>query len=91
MKYEILNDVGDVINTIVATEDFVEAQYPGHYRFVPPDSPQPEPIPDPLLTNTKVFRLYDDRYPEAGGEEVYVPKQNTEEMLIDIQKKVGGI
>lgn len=38
--YEILNDSGDVINTIIADAAFVEQAYPGHYREVVP------PVPD---------------------------------------------
>lgn len=34
MKYEILDDAGNVTNTIVASPDFVEANYHGHYREV---------------------------------------------------------
>lgn len=34
MRYEILDDEGNVINTIVADLNFVEEQYPGHYREV---------------------------------------------------------
>jgi len=37
--YEILDDQGDVINTIIADEAFVEEAYPGHYRLVPPPAP----------------------------------------------------
>ena len=37
--YEILDDSGAVINTIIADEAFVEAAYPGHYRLVPPPAP----------------------------------------------------
>lgn len=33
--YEILNDAGAVINTVIADAAFVEAHYPGHYRLVP--------------------------------------------------------
>jgi hypothetical protein len=36
--YQILNDVGEVINRIVADEAFVEAAYPGRYRLEGPDS-----------------------------------------------------
>ena len=43
--YEILDDQGDVINTIIADEAFVEEAYPGHYRLVPP------PAPDWTVTN----------------------------------------
>lgn len=31
MIYKILNDNGDVINRIVATEAYVQEHYPGHY------------------------------------------------------------
>lgn len=34
MIYEILNDNGEVVNTIVAELDFVELVYPGKYREV---------------------------------------------------------
>ena len=34
MGYEILNENGDVVNTIVATLDFMEANYPGSYREI---------------------------------------------------------
>lgn len=37
--YQILDDQGEVINTIIADEAFVEAAYPGHYRLVPPPAP----------------------------------------------------
>lgn len=34
MKFEILDDEGNVINTIIASLEFVEANYPNHYRQV---------------------------------------------------------
>ena len=40
MRYEILDNAGNVVNTIVADEAFVEQFYPGHYRELP------EPPPD---------------------------------------------
>ena len=36
---EILNDESEVINTIVASEDYAEATYPGHWRVV--ETPEP--------------------------------------------------
>lgn len=42
MKYEILNAQGEVVNTVIATEEFMQAQYPdGNYREVvtPPPAP----------------------------------------------------
>ena len=44
MKYEILNDAGEVINTIVADLAFVEVAYPGQYR----EAVEPPAPADPL-------------------------------------------
>lgn len=61
MIYEILNDDGEVINTIIADEAFVEANYPGHYREVGSD-PQP-PAPPPVISKVAFrFRLTDAEY-----------------------------
>lgn len=60
MIYEILNDANEVINTIVADESFVEANYPGHYRLV---GPEPEPFIPPIISKVAFrFRLTDDEY-----------------------------
>lgn len=52
MNYEILDEEGNVINTIVADLDFVELHYPGQFRerveavsAVPKSEPAPEPQP----------------------------------------------
>lgn len=37
MIYEILNDAGKVVNTIIADQPFVDKWYPGHYRLVGPE------------------------------------------------------
>lgn len=42
MIYQILDDAGNVVNTIIASHEFVEENYPGHYRYsgevpVPPE------------------------------------------------------
>lgn len=37
IRYEITNAAGETINTILATAEFVEAHYPGHYRVAPED------------------------------------------------------
>jgi hypothetical protein len=34
MKFEILNELGDVENIIIATLEFVEVQYPGRWRLL---------------------------------------------------------
>jgi len=41
MIYEILDDAGKVINTILADEAFVEQYYAGHYRLVGPEPTYP--------------------------------------------------
>ena len=61
MIYEILNDAGEVINTILADEAFVEKAYPGHYRLVGPE-PAPPP-PPPIITKLAFrYRLTDAEY-----------------------------
>ena len=41
---EILNDESEVINTIVASEEYAEATYPGRWRVVEvPEPPAPTP------------------------------------------------
>jgi hypothetical protein len=60
MIYEILNDAGEIINTILADESFVETHYPGHYRLV---GPEPEPYVEPIVTKLAFrFRLTDAEY-----------------------------
>jgi hypothetical protein len=64
MIYEILNDAGEVINTIVSDEAFVEKHYPGNYRLVGPEPapPLPPPLP-PIITKLAFrFRLTDAEY-----------------------------
>ena len=49
MKYEILNDKNEVINTIIADLSFVKKLYPGRYRaIIEPPVEEAEPIIDPL-------------------------------------------
>lgn len=61
MIYEILDDNGEVINTIVADEAFVEQNYPGHYRLVGPE-PTPPP-PPPIITKLAFrYRMTDQEY-----------------------------
>jgi hypothetical protein len=60
MIYEILNGAGEVINTIVAEEWFVEQNYSGHYRLV---GPEPQPYIPPIITKAAFrFRLTDPEY-----------------------------
>lgn len=61
MIYEILNDAGEVINTIIASQEFVDAEYPGHYRLVGPE-PAPPP-PPPIITKLAFrYRMTDQEY-----------------------------
>lgn len=60
MIYEILNDAGEVINTIVAEEWFVEQNYSGRYRLV---GPEPQPYIPSIITKAAFrFRLTDAEY-----------------------------
>ncbi len=55
MRYEIL-DNGLVVNTIVASSEFMAAQYPeGNYREVD----EPEPVQTPELRHISVGAFYD--------------------------------
>lgn len=43
MIYQILDDAGNVVNTIIASPEFVEENHPGHYRLVGEVPVPPEP------------------------------------------------
>jgi len=61
MIYEILNDAGEVINTILADEEFVEKNYPSHYRLVGPEPASPSP--PPIITKLAFrYRLTNAEY-----------------------------
>lgn len=54
MRYEILDDNGNVVNTIVADEQFVEQYHPGKYRKVsdlPPQLPSFEKTEEEKLAD----------------------------------------
>lgn len=55
MRYDILDGNGNVINTIIATPEFVEQNYPGHYREV--IEPPPLPLP-PVLTKYEFLKRF---------------------------------
>ncbi len=44
MRYEILNDKGEVVNAIIADDDFVEEHFPGKARLVVVDPESDEEI-----------------------------------------------
>ncbi len=61
MIYNILDNDNNVINTVIASEDFMEANYPGHYMLVGPE-PTP-PAPPPIITKIAMLtRLTDAEY-----------------------------
>jgi hypothetical protein len=64
MIYEILNDAGEVINTIIADEVFVKKHHSGCYRLVGPEpAPSPPPPLPPIITKVAFrFRLTDAEY-----------------------------
>lgn len=61
MIYEILDDQGNVINTIIADENFVQQHYPGHYRLM---NPQPVPPAPPQIVSklAMITRFTDAEY-----------------------------
>lgn len=59
MIYSILDNNGNVINTILASEDFVAANYPGHYALVGPEPIPPEP--PPIITKTSMLARFTDQ------------------------------
>ena len=63
MRYDILDDKGKIINTIVAEPSFVEAKYPGKYREIeeaPVVAHPVDPI-DPLAEiKEKIDRILGD-------------------------------
>jgi hypothetical protein len=55
MIYKILNDSGEVVNTIIADEPFVEQNYPGRYVLVGPD---PVPYQPPVITKVAMISRF---------------------------------
>lgn len=60
MTYEILDDNGNVVNTIIADQTFVDEHYPNRYRLVP--EPPPPPLPNIITKVAFRFRLTDAEY-----------------------------
>lgn len=56
MRIEILDTDGNVVNTIVADEEFAEAQHPGAWRLA---ADQPEQVPAPELRHITVGAFFD--------------------------------
>ena len=54
---EILNDDNEVINAIVASEEYAEATYPGRWRVVETPEPPPPPPVAPASVTMRQARL----------------------------------
>ena len=54
-RYAIKNQNGEVVNTVVADEDFVQANYPGLWELVPDDVPAPVVNPTEWLIDVGPF------------------------------------
>lgn len=60
MKYEILNEQGEVINTIIADATFVEQHYQDQYRELPEEPTQPVIEPKTTLTKLEYMNRFTD-------------------------------
>lgn len=60
MIYQILDDQGSVINTIVASPEFVEEQYPGKYVLVGPDPAPSQPVEPNIITKIAMITRFTD-------------------------------
>lgn len=56
MLFEILDDFGNVVNTIIADEDFVSRLYPDRYRVI--EEPNIAPAPNTILTKLQFNNLF---------------------------------
>jgi hypothetical protein len=56
MRYEILNESGEVINTILASIDFVEKHHSGRYREVVQPQPTQEDADAKQAANVRAER-----------------------------------
>lgn len=54
MSYQILDDAGNVINTINASQQFVEENYPNHWVYVP----DPPPLPTWIITKLSMISRF---------------------------------
>lgn len=60
MIYEIFDDSGNIVNRIVASEEFVQEHYPDHYRLAEQQDITPEPN---IITKVAFrFRMTDAEY-----------------------------
>ena len=81
MKYEILNEQNEVINTIIADLDFVNEHYPNRYREVPEDAPAPEPA---KTTLTKLE--YMDRFTDTELSGIYAAAKQSVQVEVWLER-----
>ncbi len=60
MQYEILDDEGNVLNVIVATEEFVQTVHPDRYRLVELEELQPPPVVKTQLSRLGFLNRFTD-------------------------------
>lgn len=88
MEYEILDDNGNVINTIIASEEFVEQNYPGHYRQIV--RPVPTSLPGPRVITKFAFlkRFTGDERKAINAAAKVDPDVEDFKMLLDAAQEV---
>jgi hypothetical protein len=60
MIFEIYDQSGAVINTILASLEFVEEHYPGHFKYI---GEEPKPVEPRIITKTAMLtRFTDDEF-----------------------------
>lgn len=62
MIFEIYNQDGAVINTILASLEFVEEHYPGHFKYI---GEEPKPVEPNIVTKIAMITRFTD--PEFVG------------------------
>lgn len=81
MKYEILNEQGEAINTIIADADFVERHYQGKFRELPEDPVQPGPV------KTQITKLeYMNRFTDTELAGIYTAAKNVIQVEVWLEK-----
>lgn len=86
MRYEILNEVGEVVNTIEAETSFVEMAYPGRYRLAEDLLTAPA---SPVLTQLQFRMLLTPAERQAAREARKVdPIYNDFLELLDIASEI---
>jgi hypothetical protein len=60
MIFEIYDQSGAVVNTILASLEFVQENYPGHFKYI---GEEPKPVEPRIITKTAMLtRFTDDEF-----------------------------